>query len=295
MLMKNLLLAILLVIPLGAAAQQVNIGPNAPCAAFGTATGTCLQGGTGNVPAVSVASGALANGMTATTQSAGDNSTKVATTAYVATAITAASAIPTQQKLTSGTSATYTTPASVRQLRIRMIGGGGGGGAAADGSTAAGSAGGTTTFNSINAVGGAGAPGGLGGYASTPGTGTANLRVIGNGGGPGYANGSVSASYGGFGGGSFFGGGTVANATGVQPGVSAQANSGAGGSGGSNANAVVTEAGGGQAGEYVELIINSPAGTYTYTIGAGGVAGSGGGAQTGGTGGSGLIVVDEYY
>jgi hypothetical protein len=53
----------------------------------GTCT-SCTANSATSVPAANVASGALANGMTATTQSAGDNSTKLATTAYVATAVT---------------------------------------------------------------------------------------------------------------------------------------------------------------------------------------------------------------
>jgi len=53
----------------------------------GTCT-SCTANSATSVPAANVASGALANGMAATTQTAGDNSTKLATTAYVATAVT---------------------------------------------------------------------------------------------------------------------------------------------------------------------------------------------------------------
>jgi hypothetical protein len=57
----------------------------------------------------------------------------------------------------------------------------------------------------------------------------------------------------------------------------------------------MTGAGGGS-GEYVELIINAPSATYTYTIGAGGAGGATGIAgAVGGNGGSGIIIVDEYY
>ena len=55
----------------------------------------------------------------------------------------------TRQVLTSGSSATYTTPANCRQLRIRMVGGGGGGGAADGGSS--GVDGTATSFNSVAA------------------------------------------------------------------------------------------------------------------------------------------------
>lgn len=62
----------------------------------GTITGVSVNGtsvatsGVANITSVpaSILSGAIKNGVTATTQSAGDNSTKVATTAYVDTAIT---------------------------------------------------------------------------------------------------------------------------------------------------------------------------------------------------------------
>ena len=51
------------------------------------------------------------------------------------------------------------------------------------------------------------------------------------------------------------------------------------------------------AGEMVDFYINSPAASYTYTVGSGGSAGSGGsynpGAGSAGSGG--LIIVDEYY
>lgn len=50
--------------------------------ALGTPASGVLTNATG-LPAASVVAGALANGMTATTQSANDNSTKLATTAYV--------------------------------------------------------------------------------------------------------------------------------------------------------------------------------------------------------------------
>jgi hypothetical protein len=63
----------------------------------GTITGVSVNGtsvatsGVANITSVpaSILSGAIANGVTATTQSSGDNSTKVATTAYVDGAITA--------------------------------------------------------------------------------------------------------------------------------------------------------------------------------------------------------------
>jgi len=211
----------------------------------------------------------LAGNPTTTTQSAADNSTKIATTAYVDRAA-ALPHVPTFQYLTSGSSATYTTPANCRAIRVEMVGGGGGG--ASSGSS--GGAGGDTIFNSVYAKGGSGghAAGG-GGAGGSGGTGTATKRIDGNGGGSGAVIGPpINTSVGGAGGGSYFGGGGEGGSGG-----SGGTNSGGGG-GGSNA-------GGGGSGEYVIIDIASPSATYTYTIGAGGSGG----------GGSGLIIVTEYY
>jgi hypothetical protein len=46
----------------------------------------------------------------------------------------------------------------------------------------------------------------------------------------------------------------------------------------------------GGAGGYVEKLITSPAATYSYAVGAGGAAATGGQA-----GGSGVIIIDEHY
>ena len=201
-------------------------------------------------------------------------------------------AVPTRQVLTSGT--TYTTPANVRQLKIRMVGGGGGGGGASTSTVVAGSDGTASSFNSINAAGGKGALGGAPGYSATAGTGTASYRSIGNAGHPGVGNGGVVTVFSGIGGGSVFGAATAPAGGGTIAGVNAQANTGAGGSGGSNGGGATGNAGGGgQAGEYVEIIINSPSATYTYTIGASGAGGSS--TNSGGAGGSGVIIVDEIY
>lgn len=220
-----------------------------------------------------------------------DNTT-VTISAGVISASGTTAAVPTRQVLTSGT--TYTTPASVRQLRVRMVGGGGGGGGGT-GTTGAGSNGGTggnTSFNSIVANGGGGAIGGAdkGGTGGTGGSGSASFRA------PGMAatSGGISSVFatGGTGGSSLLGGGVPRNDT-------AAANSGAGGGGGSSTGVGNgTGGGGGGGGEYVELIINTPSASYTYAIGAGGssgAAGSGTGANAGGAGGSGVIIVDEYY
>jgi hypothetical protein len=193
----------------------------------------------------------------------------------------------TSQYLTSGSGATYTTPTGARALKIRMIGGGSGGSAAA---TNLGSAGSTTIFNSINANG-ASAPTGTpantnnaGGLGGTGGTGSVSIRLSGSDGENSFANGGRGAP-------GIFGTGSPRGSVATAGGTNAAANTGAGGSGARNAGA--NSAGGG-AGEYVEFTIASPAASYTYTVGAGG-AGGAAGTQAGGNGGSGLIIVTEYY
>lgn len=207
---------------------------------------------------------------------------------------------PTIQTFTSGSSATYTTPANCQWIRIRLVGGGGGGGGSGTGSPVAGGSGGTTSFSTLSATGGSPGPisttGGVAGGAGGIGSGgnIANFRgnpgetPLGN--APGILNG-----YGANGGASMFGGAAVGGANGGGTGNTATANSGSGGGGGGGTATEVGTAGGGGGG-YVEHIINSPAATYTYTVGAGGsgvVAGTGG--ASGGSGGSGYIIVEEYY
>jgi len=136
--------------------------------------------------------------------------------------------LSTRQVLTSGTSATYTAPANVRQLRIRMVGGGGGGGGNSGYGTS-GSVGGTTSFNSVTAAGGGGS-GVNGGAGGTGGSGspTGIVRFIGGGGGGGMsvAATTITSNYGGAGGSSMFGGGATPGS------VTGGANTGGGGGGG---------------------------------------------------------------
>jgi hypothetical protein len=212
-------------------------------------------------------------------------------------------AVHTQQKLTSGTGATYTTPANVRQIVVREKGGGGGGsGSSTSGSSGSGGTGGTTSFNSITALGGSGgnASDYIGGAGGTGGTGTA-FRLAGNSGHGavlGINPGAANVAYAGGAGGGTGGAVPAANYTSANNGV---ANTGGGGSGGPLGTTASNPTGignGGGEGEYAEFIINSPAGTYTYTVGAGGTAGTigaGATAKAGGTGGTGWITVDEYY
>lgn len=209
---------------------------------------------------------------------------------------------PTVQTFTSG-SGTYTTPAGVKYIRVRIVGGGGGG---AGSSTAAandggdGGAGGNTTFGSsmLSANGGAGGlhgadAGGAGGSASL-GTGPIGIALtggMGSGGGiaaTGFYATGMPGSSGHFGG---SGGGGKPNGAGT----AAKSNTG---SGGGAAGSPITgySGGSGGSGGFVDSIITSPAASYAYAVGAAGSAGSAGtSGSAGGAGGSGVIHVEEYY
>lgn len=198
----------------------------------------------------------------------------------------------TRTVLTSGTSATYTTPSGAIRLNVRLVGPGGGGsgtgvgpGAGANGSAA-------TTFGSLSAGAGGGsanAVGGVGGAVSG-----GDINIAGNAGENGQNESTVDSS-GGNGGSGPFGG---AGRGGVDSGGSAGAtNSGAGGGGGSGATGTFISGGGGGSGGYVEKLITGPSATYTYTVGAGGAGGTAGtsGGVAGGSGGGGMIIIDEFY
>lgn len=83
------------------------------------------------VARATIASPAFTGTPTAPTPATGDNSTKIATTAFVA-----ALAALTRQIFTSGTG-TYTTPAGVKAILVELLGGGGTGGQAQTSSNAA--------------------------------------------------------------------------------------------------------------------------------------------------------------
>lgn len=209
------------------------------------------------------------------------------------------SASITVQRLLSGSSATYTTPANVTRVHVRMCAGGGGGGAS---NTNAGTGGGATSFGSWTTGGGgggapAGGAGGSGGSGGSDGSGALVIRMRGNSGAtsvPDTAGSTVGV--GGSGGGGPWGGSAIGSnsATG---GTSAVANSCAGG-GGANAGGGVggQNGGGGGAGEYVEFWMTGAqvGATQTFTVGGSGAGGVAGG-QAGGAGGSGIIVVEEFY
>lgn len=205
---------------------------------------------------------------------------------------------PTFQKFTSG-SGTYTTPAEVLYIRVKMVGGGGGGagsGTIAANNHGSGGNGGNTTFGTSLltcgfGTGGGGAGSGAGGIG---GTATINSPAYGTTmiGGTGSSGGTTVASQGQFGGAgatSYFGG---ASGRGD---VASVANSGSGGAAGT-ANASSYIGGSGGAGGFIDAIIPTPLATYPYAVGSAGASGAAGtGGNAGGAGGSGYIEVIEYY
>jgi hypothetical protein len=202
---------------------------------------------------------------------------------------------------TSG-SGTYTTPAGVRYLTVRMVGGGGGGECSdSAGGPAAGATGGTTTFGSslLTCNGGVG-----GSYNGTNDGGTATLNspavglaVKGSAGAsPGVGSpGGITYLSGGMGGCSPFGG-AGQNQWATNAGQPAAANSGSGGGGAGSAAVVAIPGGGGGSAGYIEAYITSPSSTYSYAIGAGGTGSAAGtNGYAGGNGGSGVIIVTAFF
>ncbi len=214
---------------------------------------------------------------------------------------------PTIQTFTSGTAQTYTTPANVAYLRVRMVGaGGGGGGSGTVSSMGNGTSGTDSTFGTslLTAKGGTSATqnsvvgaGGAAGTINSPAFGTKLAGGSGTG-GANYSGSALPGSEqipGGMGGSTIFGCGGIGNSTaGLSPNG---ANTGAGGGGGGvqGANNVYIGAGGG-AGSYIEAIIPAPSATYTYTVGTKGTgATTGTSGFAGGDGADGYIEVTEYY
>ena len=204
---------------------------------------------------------------------------------------------PTIQKFTSG-SGTYTTPAEVLYLRIKMVGGGGGGSGSHLNATSGGT-GGNTTFGSSLLVANGGGAGSYSTNAAAGGTaslGSAIGTALSGGTGTGGASQGVVQVMGGGGAPSPLGGGGGGGALNLA-GQAAATNTGAGGGGGgSSATANGFSGTGGSAGGFVDAIISSPSATYSYAVGAAGASGAAGtGGYAGGTGGSGYIEVTEFY
>lgn len=204
------------------------------------------------------------------------------------------------QVKTSG-SGTITTPTGAAWAKFTLVGGGGGG---AGGGTAAGgtgTAGNPTCLNTAGAActtpvyqAGGGAGGnwttGLGGAGGTvSGSGTCIDSIAGGSGGPDGLGTDAGI------GGNSTRGGAGARSYGNVVGASAAANSGSGAQGG-GAGAGGNGGAGGGAGATCTAFIQSPAASYTYTVGttaAGGVAGTGGSA--GGVGGSGILIAEYGF
>lgn len=209
---------------------------------------------------------------------------------------------PTTQTFTSG-SGTYTTPANALWIEVWMVGGGGGGGGSGSTAGAAATGGGNTCWNTsgaacTSAVSTAGGGGqstsqfNNGGGGATAGT----CNVLAQGGGSGQPGIGLNSSPGGAGGASFLGGNGWGGNQGGTAGSAAATNSGSAGGGGGAYTASTVSGGGGGGGATCAFIINSPASTYTYAVGA---AGSGQAAGTngyaGGNGAAGRIWVVEHY
>ncbi len=204
--------------------------------------------------------------------------------------------------LASG-SGTYTVPAGVKWLKVKMVGGGGGGaGSGKNGNPGgAGGAGGATTFGTTTCNGGAGGICGnstpAAGGTATLGGGTAGISYQGGSGSSAGANvNSLLYLVSGTGGNNAFGGGGGSACNTV--GVNGAPYTGAGGSGGGGWSDAGNLAGsGGGAGGYAEFTIASPAASYGYSVGAGGAGGTAGiiGAFAGGGGASGVVWIEEHY
>ena len=257
---------------------------------------------------------------TAPTAAANTSTTQLATTAYVMNALSAGGGVlsfngragtvtlthadvaavsvaPTATTFTVTGTGTYTPPAGVRYIRVRMVAGGGGGGGTVGG--AAGGNGGNSSFLGWTALGGtggqpggassAGGFGGAGGTGGANGTGNAVLRLGGGVGGSGQSLAAIGA-IGGNGGSTPFGSGPVSR---PQLAATVVAN-GAGGSGGQTTSATVGGAGGGGGGEYVEFYVPTPT-AGAMSVGAAGAGGTTGSGAAGMPGSPGLIVVEEFY
>lgn len=220
---------------------------------------------------------------------------------------------PTVTTLTSG-SGTYTTPANVKYIKVRMVGGGGGGsGSVGIGGTSTGGNGGNTLWQTfgggttiLQANGGAGGQstinGGAGGDGGSVTVNAPAIAIVSVAGAPGNAFGQATINVtpvwnSPSGGASVFGGAGGGGGIGIV-GRNAKTNTGSGGAGGGGSFTTNCNSGsGGGAGGYIEAFIQSPALSYTFLIGTGGTGGTaiGSGSTNGGSGGSGIIIIEEYY
>lgn len=210
---------------------------------------------------------------------------------------------PTVQVFASGTG-TYTTPASVKYIKVRMVGGGGGGGPSGTAAGTAGTTGTNTTFGTalLTANGGVGGgglstvKGGAGGSYTVNSPAISVISTAGGQGDGGMQTGTADGTLlkGGQGGGSYFGSGG-SGGYGAAGDNGTLAGSGGAGGGAGNTTGAYNGVGGG-AGGYVEAIIPAPSATYSYAVGGGGANGTAGtNGFAGGSGATGIIVVEEFY
>lgn len=270
-----------------------------------TTGGDLIYGGASGVPT------RLANGTASYYLKSAGTTLAPVWTAFTAPSVSIATIGAASGGMSAASSGTYTVPAGVKWIKVRMVGGGSSGAGSGVATPTAGNVGGNTTFGSsfLTANGGA-APAALT-TSTTSGNGPAGgavtvnspaITVFAAAGSPGggaqqhIAGTIVTRLAGGNGGASPFGGAGTGN-FGAGSATAAVADSGSGGGGGGiNESASACTGPGGASGGYIEAIIVGPSATYAYAIGAGGAsaAGSAGGSSSG-AGAGGKIIVEEYY
>lgn len=201
--------------------------------------------------------------------------------------------LPNIQVFTSGTAATYTVPTCnsvlATYLEVEFVGAGGSGGGSGTGG-GVGQAGGNSTFvfNSVTytANGGGAGQTGTGAAAGAGGTATGcDDNIPGGSGGAGWLGSAAIQTLGAIGGGSFYGGAGAPGTNNVAGGSGAT-NTGSGGGAAGGSTAQVGASGGGAGGFCRKLIVVGAVTTGTYTIGTGGIAGTGAGNGFNGGGGA---------
>lgn len=198
--------------------------------------------------------------------------------------IAISNSLTTVTRLTSG-SGTYTLKNGCVRLKVTMVGGGAAGARNTNGSGEDGSA---STFGTLTANGGSNGPsnGANAGGTATIGSGWTG-QVFQGGGGAGGQTGNLPGSAGGS---SIFGGGGHGGSAGsTTQGGAAGANTGAGG--GAQGSSTGPGQGGGAGGGIIAWTTGFPLSSYSYSVGAGGTNAG----ESAGAGGSGVIIIEEFY